>query len=248
MKTKHGFTLIELLVVIAIIAILAAIIFPAFAQAREKARQAQCINNLKQLGLAFSMYTDDNDDLMPGATDGTAGAGLYGGWVYYSQFTDYVNNMPPLFDVTKGAIYPYIKSRQVFVCPDDSLAFKSNLSYALNSCVETNANNTTLDPHVGKPLSKFNNPSDMMLLGEEATGLFGIEESTNDGYLSLAYGDGISTRHNGGSEVLFLDDHAKWSEFNPDLSQNRSLTDKLTLMQTGGLTPVFNSVGGANCP
>jgi prepilin-type N-terminal cleavage/methylation domain-containing protein len=248
MKTKHGFTLIELLVVIAIIAILAAIIFPAFAQAREKARQTQCINNLKQLGLAFSMYSDDNDELMPGATDGANGANLTGGWTYYSEFTDYVDNKAPLFDVTKGAIYPYVKSRQVFVCPDDGLAAKSNLSYAINSCIENNANTTTLDPHTGKPLSKFNNPSDMMLLGEEAVNLFGIQESTNDGYLSLAYGDGISTRHNGGSEVLFLDDHAKWSEFNPDVFQNRSLNDKVTLMQTGGVTPVFNSVGGANCP
>ncbi|RZM10951.1 MAG: prepilin-type N-terminal cleavage/methylation domain-containing protein, partial [Pedobacter sp.] len=62
---KAGFTLIELLVVIAIIAILAAILFPVFAQAREKARQASSLSNIKQLGLAMQMYIQDNDETFP---------------------------------------------------------------------------------------------------------------------------------------------------------------------------------------
>src|SRR5438105_15312315 len=64
---RSAFTLIELLVVIAIVAILAAILFPVFAQAREKARQAGCLSNLKQLGLAQSMYTQDYDETLPKA-------------------------------------------------------------------------------------------------------------------------------------------------------------------------------------
>ena len=66
---KRGFTLIELLVVIAIIAILAAILFPVFAQAREKARAASCLSNCKQIGTAIQLYTDDYDETLPGSND-----------------------------------------------------------------------------------------------------------------------------------------------------------------------------------
>ncbi|BDI31661.1 hypothetical protein CCAX7_37120 [Capsulimonas corticalis] len=69
MKHRHGFTLIELLVVIAIIAILAAILFPVFAQAREKARSISCMSNLKQIGLGILQYTQDADEMYPQATD-----------------------------------------------------------------------------------------------------------------------------------------------------------------------------------
>ncbi len=91
-----GFTLIELLVVIAIIAILAAILFPVFARARENARRASCMSNLKQVGLTMMQYTQDYDERYPyGVPANWKGIG----WA--------------------GMIYPYAKSAQVFVCPDD---------------------------------------------------------------------------------------------------------------------------------
>jgi prepilin-type N-terminal cleavage/methylation domain-containing protein len=104
-----GFTLIELLVVIAIIAILAAILFPVFATAREKARQSTCLSNLKQLGLGYTQYEQDFDETVPCGNNGY-GAGT--GWA--------------------GMIYPYVKSTQVFLCPNDSQP-GDIISYAVNS-------------------------------------------------------------------------------------------------------------------
>lgn len=96
-NTKRGFTLIELLVVIAIIAILAAILFPVFARARESARKTSCLSNLKQLGLACHMYAQDWDELMP--------------CDYYAC------NSSTTHARLVGQILPYIKNRQVMYCP-----------------------------------------------------------------------------------------------------------------------------------
>jgi len=101
---RKGFTLIELLVVIAIIAILAAILFPVFARAREKAKQTSCLSNLKQMGLAAMMYISDYDDtLFPRCT------GSWGGPDCVFWF--------PVSEERPGFIYPYVKNLQVFVCP-----------------------------------------------------------------------------------------------------------------------------------
>jgi prepilin-type N-terminal cleavage/methylation domain-containing protein/prepilin-type processing-associated H-X9-DG protein len=91
----RAFTLIELLVVIAIIAILAAILFPVFAQAREKARQAACLSNTKQMALGVMQYTSDYDELLPVIGDGKQCRGRW-----------------------QWQIYPYVKNEQVFTCPN----------------------------------------------------------------------------------------------------------------------------------
>ena len=114
MKTSHetrrnrAFTLIELLVVIAIIAILAAILFPVFARARENARRASCQSNLKQIGLGIMQYTQDYDETMPLATFGTSSFGPSQAGVSWKWM---------------DAIYPYVKSEQIFNCPSQTLPY-----------------------------------------------------------------------------------------------------------------------------
>ncbi len=95
-RSRKGFTLIELLVVIAIIAILAAILFPVFAKAREKARQSSCTSNLKQIGIGIMQYTQDYDEYYPPSAWSSSP------WSPWSVF-----------------MYPYVKSQAVFMCPDD---------------------------------------------------------------------------------------------------------------------------------
>lgn len=109
-----AFTLIELLVVIAIIAVLAAILFPVFAKARGKAREAACSSNLKQIGLSIRMYTQDYDELYPFVVDPSDKFAPQI-WNAYPAFQSMIPNMPMLQD----ALQPYIKSLNLFSCPSD---------------------------------------------------------------------------------------------------------------------------------
>src|SRR3954469_4797518 len=100
---RSGFTLIELLVVIAIIAILAAILFPVFAQAREKARMSACISNMRQIGSAFMMYAQDYDETFP-----------------YNRFHSSVGAGPEEeINSWRNAIAPYLKNVDVMACPSN---------------------------------------------------------------------------------------------------------------------------------
>ncbi|HEY3298299.1 MAG TPA: DUF1559 domain-containing protein, partial [Armatimonadota bacterium] len=104
-KSRTGFTLIELLVVIAIIAILAAILFPVFAKAREKARSATCLSNLKQMGLGFAQYMSDYDQTYPPAK-------FDSGVVSPNSYYDFSIWWYQLLD-------PYVKSKKIYQCPSD---------------------------------------------------------------------------------------------------------------------------------
>ena len=172
--TRSGFTLIELLVVIAIIAILAAILFPVFARARENARRASCQSNLKQIGLGLMQYTQDYDETLPIIWYGPAGGRTY--WM--------------------DEVQPYVKSYQLFKCPSDSRsitpAFNSdNSSYGANM----GGWQEPAGSPKGPPISQANVSGDLAAIGSTSTTVFALdtnsfEHSTNWNDLDLAVGSG----------------------------------------------------------
>jgi general secretion pathway protein G len=110
---RSGFTLIELIVVIAIVTLLAALLFSVFASVREKGRSIVCLSNLRQIGMAVSLYSNDYDDLFPWGIDSVDQNSA--GWVG-SPYETTVHNMPRVDQV----LAPYISSKQIWRCPSDS--------------------------------------------------------------------------------------------------------------------------------
>ena len=172
---RTAFTLIELLVVIAIIAILAAILFPVFAQAREKARAIACISNLKQIGLAVTQYNQDNDEKMP---NGTSGYGTCSGWAWQ--------------------VYPYVKSTGAFHCPDDSGVGDQSSSYGINGNFGiASATPTVQDTADGRTIAQFNSPVKTVMLFEVTNSKY--YDITNGTGTAGANGVSSDNEYNGGS-------------------------------------------------
>jgi prepilin-type N-terminal cleavage/methylation domain-containing protein len=152
-SSQDGFTLIELLVVIAIIAILAAILFPVFAQAREKARAVSCLSNTKQMGLGLTMYVQDYDESFP-----------YWSWWYSSDAGNCGSRDTSALNagcnhwesMWFNAIYPYVKNNQVFSCPsaNDKSTLLQNAAWGW-----TNNNTATLMTNNGFNSALINSPN-----------------------------------------------------------------------------------------
>jgi len=119
-RAHAGFTLIELLVVIAIIAILASILFPVFARARENARRASCLNNLKQIGLGIMQYTQDYDEYLPKEAP-RGGPTLETGYPAAASGGTYIH-------LWMHTLYPYTKSHQVYNCPSADYSYISHFN------------------------------------------------------------------------------------------------------------------------
>jgi prepilin-type N-terminal cleavage/methylation domain-containing protein/prepilin-type processing-associated H-X9-DG protein len=165
MTRRRAFTLIELLVVIAIIAILAAILFPVFAQAREKARQATCQSNLKQVGLAFSMYVQDYDESFPNTGEELLWTGRYWRWPLkpYLGYNRQENSNNPLTSTGSDA--------HILICPSDPTARAQwdSTSYAYSSAfyhTPDEVNHMKGLPTVTQPLAAVQFPAAKALAGE----------------------------------------------------------------------------------
>ena len=205
---RRGFTLIELLVVIAIIAILAAILFPVFAKAREKARQSSCLSNVKQIMLGVMSYAQDYDETLPYQVldlDGSSGANAG--------------------DMTwRMAVTPYCKNVQIFMCPSKKMttAFGGTLAtdwgftagYGMNAVHWVSGN--PQGPS-GAAMGTVEYPAQCVFIAETD----GSEAFANDG-TNVHYANGGTAwngdiglkRHNEGGNYGFVDGHAKWYKSN----------------------------------
>ncbi|MDR3692486.1 MAG: prepilin-type N-terminal cleavage/methylation domain-containing protein [Fimbriimonas sp.] len=206
-QLRRGFTLIELLIVMAIMALVAGMLFPAFSAAKAASKTAVTLSNIRQLGIGFQLYESDYDDGFPSVTHGRSGAGMSGGWVYYSQYVD-MGNTAGVFDVSKGTLFPYVRNKAVYVSANDVGADSSGLSFAFNGCLinlpEVSGLNTT------KSVASVQYPTLTMLLGEEGTGISsaGKQSGTNDGFFNPTT-DQFAEWHDGKTAVVFVDGHAK---------------------------------------
>lgn len=192
-KHYYAFTLIELLVVIGIIAVLSAILFPAFSKVRERARTASCASNQKQISAAIMQYIQDNDESYPVPTD----------WVRnWAQ-----------------SIYPYVKSTRVFVCPSNPLAPRSAMWWQDKSTQEI-PGSYAYNYHFGETFlwagsagvmttSKVDSPSQKILIAEMTNDEAGIAwpNWTNPG--STRFKDDAFAGHNGMMNVAFADGHIR---------------------------------------
>ena len=234
---KKGFTLIELLVVIAIIAILAAILFPVFAQAREKARQASCLSNVKQIGTALQLYVDDYEESLPmgglsNVIDGAVNPTLPGDWAnnypgskFGGKMYSWMNWGPDMQMTWMDQIFPYVKNVNMYTCPSNG---KNIPGYAMNILVRryyTDHSKTIISLSMLKSTADFVFAADNIRLLNNSQGTIEVGPYASD-YTKCEIQDAIQNtitngstglenkyaagKHNGGSNLVMADGHAKY--------------------------------------
>jgi prepilin-type N-terminal cleavage/methylation domain-containing protein/prepilin-type processing-associated H-X9-DG protein len=232
---RRGFTLIELLVVIAIIAILAAILFPVFAQAREKARQTSCMSNTRQIGTALMMYAQDYDEVVV------------------------LNNNAPdkQLLVWLDLLLPYTKNTGIFVCPSASASNGLYTSYGGNTAAYVLNNVYWNNRQLGSIFEKTSGMTPASLASiEDAVGtvfcgdgggvtgvtkwdpeqivndgLIQVEADASPGRIRSKFQGAFLARHSDGLNVTFFDGHTKWLKIN-----------ELAKKNTAGNYPYFTKI------
>jgi len=237
LSRDQGFTLIELLVVIAIISILAAILFPVFARARESARRASCLSNLKQIGLAIMQYTQDYDERYPYLSSGHAGI------VYKWPLHNYTGTI-----FWYPQIQPYVKSIQVFNCPsaasnlmweggyDRGSGAWGNISYGANPLF---FRNLALGASVS--LAEVDKPSQTATITD--ANHYSAYPYFDDG-ASPAWQGATGTRiqldrHFDGANIAFADGHVKWMKFQRKPGGCAELSSTCRLISPGASQGVY---------
>lgn len=227
-RIRSGFTLIELLVVIAIIAILAAILFPVFAQAREKARAVSCLSNFKQLGIGFAMYLQDYDEMVLPRYNACPSTGPA--------------PTPDAETLWTYTIQPYVKNKQIFICPSTTPTAKFADTWNTRGLPSSGYNQTisgwyyiTADgcgQMILPTLPTIQYPAKNVMFADSMPG------AVADGYRGYLFGNtgldvpytatsagSLGARHTQGTNLTFFDSHAKWYSgsqvlWNPNASYN----------------------------
>lgn len=217
---RKGFTLIELLVVIAIIAILAAILFPVFARARESARKTSCLSNIKQAGLGFMMYAQDYDETLPSVPFGDASC-VGGCWPWTVWQNTPGNGWPAVWYTPTQ---PYLKNVQILQCPSQNEQGRwydgnpnNGISYMFNEFMYNKNNGYSKLAAIGGAASGVASVS--MIVEGYASGIYndwdngGPAPKDQDGMSRLRYlnyTNGLFTQPHGGPNIGYADGHCKF--------------------------------------